>query len=133
MSNPADFHFATLQSAIGEAMLTLVPTESQYEEFMSAHWPHVNPSLFVPEADAHATFQVTPQEFSLLVDLDSGKTQQFESKHNAPEWAAECIRTGSILVFVAPPGVDVENINDRLLIDEAQHGRLLGAHVPVSS
>ena len=117
---------------VGEPMITLVLTDDQHKDFLTAHWPHVSPDMFVPHEDANASFEVTPQEFSLHLHLDDGGSEEFEAEHHAPEWAAECLRVGRILVFVAPPGLDVDNINDRSLVEEAQHGKLFGLHVPVN-
>jgi len=123
--------FATrLGSGDGVPMITLVPSEGQYQRFLSAHWPHVSPDLFVPESDANATFRVTPDTFSLDLRFDDGKMESVESEHDATVWAQACLMSGRVLVFVGPPGLDVDSINDKLLVEEAQRGKLFGAYVP---
>ena len=132
MSKLAHFQFATHQSPDGEPMLTLVFADTQYPVFLNSNWSRTGTTLYISDRVASASIEVMPEKFSLELHSDDGPAETIQSGHNDAEWAQACLKARRVVVFVGPPELDVNNLNDHALIAAAERGNLIGAYVPVS-
>jgi hypothetical protein len=131
MSKLANFRFATHQGATGEPMLTLVFAEAPYPVFLNSNWSRAGSTLRISDEDASATIEVTPEDFSLSLHPYDGQTEQIGSGHNDVAWAQACLKGRRVVVFVGPPELDVDNLNDHALVAAAERGNLIGGYVPL--
>lgn len=133
MSKLAHFQFATHQSVSGAPMLTLVFADTQYPVFLNSNWSRAGTDLRISDRDANASLEVTSGKFSLTLHPDDGPAEQLESRHNDAAWAQACLKARRVVVFVGPPELDVNSLNDYALIAAAERGNLIGAYVPVNT